>query len=391
MTHGEAAGYAPGGPRSSYPNLCGMPAGVVPEGSTVHMPPRFDRLVDYLPYHAERHAARPALVGPGQNIAWSALLDHVDAVAKAFVANGVRRGDRVAVWTPPAVDGMLAFLACVRIGAIFIGVNPRYKLFEVEHLLADASPRLLLGAARTSQRDYREELESAASLAPDTRVVPFDLGRGFSELVVEGASVPDEAVENATEAVRPGDPVTIVYTSGTMGKPKGALLTQIGLASNYWHTYRERYVDWLRIPAFFTINHAAGLGDVAALAVVAGGSQYFMETFDPSALLKLIERERLNYLPGLVTHFQLLFRDADAEAHDLSSLEYIWWGGAQIPLALLTRLENLCERVSTDFGQTETHGPLIYMPVNASSIDKSRTAGLPRTTHPVRLADENGR
>jgi acyl-CoA synthetase (AMP-forming)/AMP-acid ligase II len=115
-----------------------------------------------------------------------------------------------------------------------------------------------------------------------------------------------------------------------------------------------------------------------------------METFDPGSLLKLIERERLNYLPGLVTHFQLLFRDGDVHAHDLSSLEYIWWGGARIPLDLLARLEKLCDRVSTDYGQTETHGPLIYMPVTASSADKSRTAGLPRTTHPVRLADEHG-
>lgn len=357
----------------------------------MRLPPRFERLVDYLPYHAEHHAARPALVGSGQRITWSELSDCTGAVAKAFIANGVGRGDRIAVWTPPAVDGMLAFLACVRIGAIFVGVNPKYKRSELAHLLADASPKLLLGAGKTSQRDYREELERAAQLAPETRVVPFKLGTGFSKFVLEGASISDATLGSATNAIEPADPVTIVYTSGTTGRPKGALLTQIGFASNYWHTYRERYLEWLRIPAFFTINHAAGLGDVAALAVVAGGSQYFMETFDPSGLLALIERERLNYLPGLVTHFQLLFRDADVDAYDLSSLEYIWWGGARIPLDLLTRLENLCDRVSTDFGQTETHGPLIYMPVNASSLDKSRAAGIPRTTHPVRLADEHGR
>jgi acyl-CoA synthetase (AMP-forming)/AMP-acid ligase II len=356
----------------------------------VPMPPRFERLVDYLRYHAERHAARPALVGPGQRLTWSELSDRTGAVAKALIAHGVGRGDRVAVWTPPAVDGMLAFLACVRIGAIFVGVNPRFKSSELQHLLVDARPRLFLGAAETSQRDYGKELDAVARWAPETRVVPFDLGTGFYRFVLEGASLSDTVVEGATNAIEPADPVTIVYTSGTTGTPKGALLTQIGFASNYWHTYRERYMEWLRVPAFLTLNHAAGLGDVAALAVVAGGSQYFMETFDSRALLTLIERERLNYLPGLVTHFHLLFRDADVDAYDLSSLEYIWWGGGRVSLDLLARLEKLCDRVSTDFGQTETHGPLIYMPVTASSVDKSRTAGLPRTTHPVRLADENG-
>ena len=354
------------------------------------MPPRFERLLDYLPHNAEHHATRSALVGPGQTITWSELLVRTAAVAKAFNANGVSRGDRVAVWAPPSVDGILAFLACVRIGAIFVGVNPKYQTSELEHLLADASPRLLLGAARTSQRDYQKELEHAAASAPETRVVPFELGTGFASFVSEGLSVSDVAVESAGDAVAPSDPVTIVYTSGTTGKPKGALLTQVGFARNYWHTYRERYIEWLRMPAFFTINHAAGLGDVAALAVVAGGTQYFMETFDPVALLELIERERLNYLAGLVTHFQLLFRGADVDAYDLSSLEYIWWGGAQIPPNLLARLETLCDRVSTDFGQTETHGPLVYMPVSASSADKSRMLGLPRTSHPVRLADEHG-
>lgn len=354
------------------------------------MPPRFERLLDYLPYNAEHHPTRPALVGPGQTITWSELLERTAAVAQALIANGVRRGDRVAVWTPPSVDGILAFLACVRIGAIFVGVNPKYQPSEVEHLLAHAAPRLLLGAAQTSERNYHEELKRAAAFAPETRVVPFELGTGFDGLVSEGVGISDASLQSAADAVAPADPVTIVYTSGTTGKPKGALLTQIGFARNYWHTYRERYVQCLRIPAFFTINHAAGLGDVAALAVVAGGTQYFMETFDPSALLEMIEGERLNYVAGLVTHFQLLFRAADVDAYDLSSLEYIWWGGAQIPPNLLARLERLCERVSTDFGQTETHGPLVYMPVSASSADKSRMLGLPRTSHPVRLADERG-
>lgn len=358
--------------------------------SGVHMPPRFTRLVDYLAYHAEHHPERPALVGGGQRITWSALPDRTGAVAKALIANGVGRGDRVAVWTPPCVDGMLAFLACVRIGAIFLGVNPKYKFAELEHLLADARPKLLLATAKTAQRDYREELEAAAKTAPQTRVVAFERDTGFSSFVLEGSSISTAALEDATFAIEPSDPLTIVYTSGTTGRPKGVLLTQFGFAWNYWHTYRERYIDWLRVPAFLTLNHAAGLGDVAALAAVAGGTQYFMDAFDAGDLLTLIERERLNYLPGLVTHFHMLFRDADVDTYDLSSLEYIWWGGSRIPPGLLTRLEGLCDRVSTDFGQTETHGPLIYMPVDASSADKARAAGIPRTTHPVRLANEHG-
>jgi acyl-CoA synthetase (AMP-forming)/AMP-acid ligase II len=354
------------------------------------MPPQFDRLRDYLPHNAEVHPERPALFGGDQVLTWHDVLAQTGGLAKALVESGVGRGDRVAVWSPPSVEGMLLYLTCLRIGAIFVGLNPKYTVPELEHVVADATPKMLLGATRTRQRDYSDELAHAAHLPDAGRVVPFTLGGGLKELAGEGEAISDERLKREEATVVGEDPATIVYTSGTTGKPKGALLTQRGFAWNYWQTYEERYIDWLRVPAFFTINHQAGLGDVAALAIVAGGTQYFMESFDPSELLALIEREQLNYLPGLVTHFQLLFREADPDAFDLSSLEYIWWGGALIPPDVLSRLESMCARVSTDFGQTETTGPLIFTPEDASPSDKSRTIGRPRDSHPVRLADENG-
>ncbi len=357
------------------------------------MPPLFDRLIDYIEYHAERVPDRPALVSDTRAVSWGDLPAEVDRLADALVDHGVVRGERVAAWVPPTVDGILIFLACARLGAIFVGVNPKYQLDEVDYILSDARPRVMFVGRRTGDRDYAPELRELAQRETGPLVVAFDLDvtgpAGLSEFAGHAQERPRRPAEMC-DAVQPEDPVTIVYTSGTTGKPKGALLTQQGFAHNYWRAFRERYMEWLKVPAFFTINHAAGLGDVAAIAFVAGGTQYLMQRFDPERIIDLIESERLTYLPGLVTHFQLIFRKVDVSGRDLSSIEYIWWGGALIPLDLLDRLLAICPRASTDFGQTETHGPLIYTPVDASLSDKSLTIGRIFDRGVVRIADESG-
>ncbi|MQA92524.1 MAG: AMP-binding protein, partial [Gemmatimonas sp.] len=359
------------------------------------MPPQLERLTDYIPYHAAQVPNRPCLVAGEMTVTWGELPDLLDCLSKGMLANDVARGDRVAVWTPPTIEGVLLFMACAQIGAMFVGINPKYKLDEIQHVLSDSDPKLLFSVETSASRDYSGELQAIEDWEGDLRVVRFAIGgadligdTGFDQ---EGTELPDAELEAAKAAVEPSDPVTIVYTSGTTGTPKGALLTSQGFAINYWHVYAERYIEWLRVPAFFTINHQAGLGDVAALAIVSGGTQYPMERFDTRELLELVEREKITYLPGLVTNFQLLFRNENVDDFDLSSLEYIWWGGALIPIDLLNRLLELAPRASTDFGQTETTGPLIYTPVDASLEDKSLTIGRPMWPFEVRLADEKGK
>ena len=349
------------------------------------IPPLFDRLGDYLGYHALRHPDRPAFVSAYGRILWRDLPAEVTRVAQAFQSVGIRRGDRVAVCSPPSIQGILCFLACSEVSAMYVGVNPRYTKAEAERLLRHAQPTLLIiiGRAEFTIDDASKDGPDIATLRLDPEDDTADALTGHSR-TAEGHP-PKQAEQSDVD-----DPVAIVYTSGTTGRPKGALLTQRALTWNYWHTYRERYVAWLRTPAFFPLNHIAGLGDVGALALVAGGTQHFMERFDAVEVLELIQSERLTYLPGLVTHFQIIFRDANVDVYDLSSLEYIWWGGAMIPMSLLKRLTALCPRASTDFGQTETAGPLVYTPADASLQDKACTIGRPDDAHRVRLADSDG-
>jgi acyl-CoA synthetase (AMP-forming)/AMP-acid ligase II len=366
-------------------------------GSTAaEMPPRFDRLSDFIPHYGERNPERPALVAGERVVSWGELPGRIDDLAAALLRHGVSKGDRVGVWSPPSIEGILVFMACARLGATYVGLNPKYQLDEVLTVLSDSSPKVVFAAERTADRDYRAELAEIPRRGPVCTIVTVNFDKdgtvGTDAFVGELAGGHHDAVAELATRVQPTDPIALVYTSGSSGKPKGALLTQQGFAHNYWRAFGERRMEYLKTPAFFTINHLAGLGDVAAMAFVAGGTQYFMQKFDSEALVSLIERERITYLPGLVTHLQMLVRDVeDLESRDLSSLEYIWWGGALMPPELLRRLQAICPRASTDFGQTETHGPLIYTPQDATIEQKVQTIGRIDDANAVRIYDNDER
>ncbi|MFJ9565105.1 class I adenylate-forming enzyme family protein [Streptomyces fuscichromogenes] len=356
-------------------------------------PPMLPRLADYITFNAEHRMTREVLVSGGERVTWGELPERLDAIASALVSHGVTRGSRVAVWAAPSVESLLCYLACVRIGATFVGVNPKYVEAEVLHVVGDSSPTVFLAATQDARADVARVVDVVAARHPDVKAAVFTPkvrgGAGLDDFVPTDL-LHRGAVEDLIASVQLDDAATIVYTSGTTGVPKGAILTQKGLAYNYWHAYDQRYMEWLKVPAYFTINHLAGLGDIASFTVVAGGTMYPLEDFDPAALLSLIERERLTYLPGLVTHFQLMFRDVDPAEHDLSSLEFIWWGGAAIPDKLLRLLKSLAPRAGTDFGQTETMGPLVFTPPDATEEQCQATIGRPSPIFPVRLVDPEG-
>ena len=122
------------------------------------LPPRFDRLLEYVPYHAQRRPDRLALVGDHRALTWSELEQLSDRLGRALIRNGVDVGDRVAAWFPPSVEGLLLFVACLRVGAMFVGINPKAKLEELRHIFSDSGPTLVFAFDRTDERDYRPDI-----------------------------------------------------------------------------------------------------------------------------------------------------------------------------------------------------------------------------------------
>lgn len=162
------------------------------------------------------------------------LAAKIDTYAKALLALGVRRGDRVAMLTPPSIDYWIALHGATSIGAIWVGVNPRYQQRDFEHLLGDSAPAALLAVSPFEDRDYCVELRP---LLPEGCPIvchgtPSAGAVDLSDFLASAGRVSDAELAVARAAVEPEDAAVIVYTSGTTGRPKGAMLSHRAIVTS---------------------------------------------------------------------------------------------------------------------------------------------------------------
>jgi fatty-acyl-CoA synthase len=375
---------------------------VAGHGGVLSQPPlaprEIVRISDTVRYHAIRTPGREAVVFGSRRISYGELDRLVESCAKALLACGIVKGDRVAQLMTSRPEYLVVFLATARIGALWLGLNPRYRLDELRYIVGDSRPALLFGQALIGDRDYQPELETlAAEQASLARVVLLG-GEGrsveddFARFIAVGKEISDERLAAATEEVAPMDAALVVYTSGSTGRPKGALISHHGLV----HCSKVQGEQWrtrepVRILCNFPINHVACTGDICSWVLVAGGAIVFMETFDPAATLDAIERERLNVWGGVPTMLQLCVGVPDFDRRDLSSIEFVLWSGAASPRPLLDRLSRLGAKLATSYGMTETTGSVTYSDPGADLDTLAETIGRPHPAYEVRLAGEDGR
>jgi len=355
----------------------------------------FDRISDYVDYHADRTPDNEALVLGDLRLSYRDLQTRVDRCAAALVAAGISKGDRVATLNTPHPDFFVTFLAAASIGAIWIGLNPKYRLEEYRYVIGDARPRLLFSRSRIEDRDFSDDLqvlleefdclETIVILNDDPvpdNTVSFD---EFSD-----RPTTDDELAVAREKVSGSDTAMIVYTSGTTGKPKGAMIPNCGLTRvarvqlGYWPALPIRSLN------FLPINHIGCVGDIACYTFVGGGTIVFMEKFDAKGCLNLIEQEHITCWLSVPTAFQLCLALPDFDEYDLSSIQLIVWGGASAPEAMLRKLIKICPRLSTSYGQTESVGSLTFIRPCRDIELLSVSVGKPVPEYDVRIVDTNG-
>ncbi len=358
--------------------------------------PRLRLISDYPRHWAAVAPEREAVVFEGARWRYQELADRVDRCAKALLAAGVGRGDRVATLSPPHPDFYVTFLATVSIGAIWFGLNPRYQRRELEYAVTDASPKLVFARTRIQDRDYRDELAAMLETGPSIeRMVLLD-GDGaaprqsYLDFLTAGATISDSDLAAARAAVDPLAPCLIVYTSGTTGNPKGALinhhsLVYIGRVQNA--TWR---VDPHRVINNLPINHIGCVGDLTCDTLVPGGTLFFQEQFDPEAMLGLVQSERITLFGHVPTALQLIASTPTFDTTDFSSVQLIIWEGAAAPVDLIHRLRAKCPELSNAYGMTETVGCVTYT-FDSDDLDVlADSVGWPVPEFGVRIATADG-
>jgi acyl-CoA synthetase (AMP-forming)/AMP-acid ligase II len=327
--------------------------------------PKLPRISDYVSWHAARQPEAIALSLHDVQTSYAELARRVDELARALLTAGVKKGDRVATLQTPHPDYVVAFLASASIGAIWLGLNPRYKIAELRRALFDADPVILLTRTAVEDRRYDPEINSLRAASPGLeRIVVFHGdplvpgAESMQAFLAGGRDVSAQALEATRSACGERDPCLIVYTSGSSGNPKGALLHHEGITTISHSQNAVWPVNPYSIVNYFPINHVGCVVDCTTPCLVAGGTLHFMEHFEPRDCLELMVKRRVTIWGSVPSAFQLQTEVDGFDEYDLSAVQLIAWGGAAMPEPLIRRLLRICPRLCTNYGMTESCGTI---------------------------------
>ncbi len=343
---------------------------------------------------AQRVGSQDALVFPQApyRATWTEFDQTVERVARGLMALGFERGDHFGVWSTNWPEWVILQFATARIGVVLVTINPAYRPAELEFALAQSNVRglALIEEFRTSR--YFEMLEQVCPEVKST--VPCKLHsdrfprlkcvirlRGsehpgmlaWTELERLGEKVPLGDLEERERQLTPDDPINLQYTSGTTGRPKGALLTHRNLLLNAFYSGDcQRFDERDRICIPVPLYHCFGCVLGSLSGVVHGATMVFpREGFTPESTLDAIEAEHCTAVYGVPTMFIAELEHPTFPQRDMSSLRTGIMAGSPCPLELMKRVEKEmgAREITIAYGQTEA-SPLISMTRTDDPIEK---------------------
>jgi len=336
---------------------------------------------------ATKYADGEALVSrhQGVRLTYARLKVLVDELAVALLGFGVRKGDRVGIWSPNNSEWLLTQFATAKVGAILVNINPAYRVAELEYALNQSGVSLLVTARRFKSSDYhwmiselapevrefpkigRDEELRVARLPSLRRIVTLDDGREnshpsmipwqrFIEVGTMNASTTELREREGSLSYH--DPINIQYTSGTTGFPKGATLTHYGIVNNgYFAGEMMKFSnrDRLCIPVPFYHCFGMVLGN---LACVTHGATMVLpsDAFAAENVLKTVEEEKCTALHGVPTMFIAELDDPSFEQYDLSTLRTGIMAGSPCPIEVMRKVisDMGIREITICYGMTET-------------------------------------
>ena len=306
-----------------------------------------------------KYPTEDALICSHQNYraTYEEFYDQVIQVAKGLMALGVKRGERVGVWSPNCYQWTLLQYATAKIGAILVNINPAYRTSELIYVINQSGLSVMFSALQFKSSNYKKMMDDAREFTDTIRKAIF-WDESWDRFLKEGEHISDEALRKREEKVQFDDPVNIQYTSGTTGNPKGVTLSHhnilnnayfIGLRMNYTH------VDRVCIPVPF--YHCFGMV-IGNLACTVHGATMVVpnDSFDPIKTLETVERERCTSLYGVPTMFIAELQEMEQKTYDLSSLRTGVMAGSLCPPEIMKKVKeqmNMHE-ITICYGMTET-------------------------------------
>lgn len=308
---------------------------------------------------AAKFPERTALISEYQQYRanYSEFLEQVEQVAKALMAHGIRRGDRVGIWSPNRYEWVLVQYATALMGAIMVNINPGYKLSGLRYALEQSRIDLLIASSHFRKTDYIKMLDELRPdcLYPKQTVI---IDRDWATFLSSASQVSDARLAEREASLQFDDPVNIQYTSGTTGYPKGATLSHHNILNNGFFIgerlkYTEKDIVCLPVPFYHCFGMVLG-----NMAIVTHGACIVIpgEFFDPEQVLQTVENERCTSLYGVPTMFIAELDLPDFAKYNLKSLQTGIMAGAPCPIDTMHKVQSLMNmtEICVCYGMTET-------------------------------------
>ena len=320
---------------------------------------------------------------------WQEFNDECDRIAKGFLAHGVKKGDKIAIWATNVPEWLLTLFAACKIGAVLVTVNTAYKVFELEYLLKQSDTKLLVmidGYKGTSYVEIVRELckglgkrwEHLNPMLPFLDEVVYagagDCPAGmtpWAQLEKDGEQIPDEALREIGESLSCHDVINMQYTSGTTGFPKGVMLSHYNILNNGKGIGDcMRFTENDKLCVVVPFFHCFGLVLATMASLTHATSMVPVDLYSPVKVMDAISREKCTAFHGVPTMYIAMLEHPDFEKYDFSSLRTGIMAGSPCPVKVMQAVvERMNMReITITYGQTEA-SPATTMTTTDDSLE----------------------
>ncbi len=363
------------------------------------------RMFDYVDEYAREKPKDIALIeyDTGEEVTWKDFALKSKAMAAKLRAMGIKKGDVVATTLVLLKEHVYLMYACYRIGAILAPLDPRLKVPEIDQCFEQAKPVAYFFLGKTPVTDFRPMVEKIMEKHGDTckhwiqfqkepeHIMPGATGVADWAAGIKGAfikSIFTGSVRKAQREVGKRDPCLIIFTTGSTGRPKPALLCHeniliqnIGLAVAFDLQEGDRML--VNLPP----SHVGCVTEQLATTIYGGGTCVLLHIFDAKKSLDAIQKYKITAFGQIPALFSMQWRLPDYDEYDLSSLRFALYGGQAVTRQFLEKLSTMAPRFGTGLGLTETAGFVTYTPLDGTVDDILASVGYDMPLCPISIRE----
>ncbi len=362
---------------------------------------RLPRLNDYIDHWSEKRPDQAAMIQyeDGKTVSYNQFRSYIDYFALRLLDMGIKKGDRVATQLVLVPEHVMLMYACFKIGAMIAPLDLRLKKEEIVRDINKITPKAFFFLGNTPVTDFREIGKAVKASCPGVdHLVQFTPDPKPGEIIEGAISITDmmkkwrlvrlkladlllKRLKKAYAQIDPRTPALIIYTTGTTGEPKPAMLCHENIIVQ--NQILERgiglpdspdgpgYVTLINLPP----SHVGCVTETMMTTFFKGGTAILLRIFDVEATLAAIEKHKVTLLGQIPTQFRMLWQHPNYESYDLSSLKYVAYAGSAGDTPFLKRLAAMAPAFGTGIGMTENAGFATFTPPDISVEEMAGQVG----------------